>query len=493
MMNSKVLNETATVEPSTEGALDTQGVAKVAARTQQLFTEHCQRVCRNADRLFVLLLILEWLAGVVVALTVSPRAWRGLSSQPHIHLYVAGFLGLFIIGLPVFFALTRPATTVTRHVIAIGQSLMSALIIHLSGGRIEAHFLVFGSLSFLAFYRDWRVLVTASIVVALDHFLRGVYFPQSVYGTPIVEPLRWLEHAAWVGFADLFLSYSCLLGRREMMGIAHRQAQLESTNEIIEHKVVMRTREVEEYARRAQETRRQVALMEQREDFMATLTHDLKNPIIGANRILELFLDGKLGALEDSQLKIILQLRDSNKNLLEMLKNLIDVYRYEKEANELKFELITALPQVEQCLESMSALAAARRIEIEVVVEGNPLIQADPHSLRRVMQNLIDNAIKFAPDGGRVTVTLKEESAGEKKRARVDVHNTGSFITEDDRKRLFQRFWQGTEGKRYVPGTGLGLYVCRQITDAHGGIISCRSDTSGTTFSVILPAVIAPR
>ena len=74
--------------------------------------------------------------------------------------------------------------------------LMGALLIHLTGGRIETHFHVFGSLAFLAFYRDWRVLIPATIVVALDHMLRGMFWPQSVYGVLVASEWRWLEHAA---------------------------------------------------------------------------------------------------------------------------------------------------------------------------------------------------------------------------------------------------------------------------------------------------------
>ena len=88
--------------------------------------------------------------------------------------------------------------------------LMGALLIHLTGGRIETHFHVFGSLAFLAFYRDWRVLVPATIVVALDHMLRGMFWPQSVYGVLVASQWRWVEHAAWVVFEDVFLVVSCL-------------------------------------------------------------------------------------------------------------------------------------------------------------------------------------------------------------------------------------------------------------------------------------------
>jgi len=75
----------------------------------------------------------------------------------------------------------------------------------LSGGRIETHFHVFGSLAFLAFYRDWRVLVPATIVVAADHALRGIFYPQSVFGILTASPWRWVEHACWVIFEDVIL------------------------------------------------------------------------------------------------------------------------------------------------------------------------------------------------------------------------------------------------------------------------------------------------
>jgi PAS domain S-box-containing protein len=109
--------------------------------------------------------------------------------------------------------------------------LMSALLIALTGGRIETHFHVFGSLVILSFYRDWRVLIPATIVVALDHFLRGIYWPYSVYGVLTASPLRSIEHAGWVIFEDVFLVISCLRSIREMRSIANRTAALEASEQ----------------------------------------------------------------------------------------------------------------------------------------------------------------------------------------------------------------------------------------------------------------------
>jgi hypothetical protein len=109
--------------------------------------------------------------------------------------------------------------------------LSSALLIHLTGGRIETHFHVFGSLAFLAFYLDWQVILTATIVVAADHFLRGIYWPESVYGVTNPEWWRFLEHAGWVVFEDVFLIWSCVMGNREMAASAARQAEVEHLSE----------------------------------------------------------------------------------------------------------------------------------------------------------------------------------------------------------------------------------------------------------------------
>ncbi|TMA67177.1 MAG: PAS domain S-box protein, partial [Deltaproteobacteria bacterium] len=122
--------------------------------------------------------------------------------------------------------------------------LMSALLIHLSGGRIETHFHVFGSLAFLAFYRDWTVFVPATLLVAADHFLRGVYWPQSVYGLLTPSPWRWLEHAAWVAFEETFLINACLQSVREMWDIARQRAELEVARQKTEQTVLERTAEL---------------------------------------------------------------------------------------------------------------------------------------------------------------------------------------------------------------------------------------------------------
>ena len=213
----------------------------IADRTRVLFAEHERMIGSRTSRMFAGLMVFQYLAGIAAALWLSPRTWIGAHSETHLHVFAAVILGGLITGVPLCLTLFRPSQASTRHAVAIGQALTSALLIHLSGGRIETHFHVFGMLAFLSFYRDWRVLVTASGLVAVDHFVRGVYWPQSVFGVLASSQWRWLEHAGWVIFEDIFLILACFSGRREMNAIADRQARLEATKQGVEQEVRERT------------------------------------------------------------------------------------------------------------------------------------------------------------------------------------------------------------------------------------------------------------
>jgi PAS domain S-box-containing protein len=212
-----------------------------ASRVAEIFNEHQRLVHRRTDRMFAALMGLQWLAGIAAALWVSPKAWEGTASHTHPHVWAAVFLGGAISSLPIILAVFRAGEITTRYTVAVGQMLMGALMIHLTGGRIETHFHVFGSLAFLSFYRDWRVLIPATVVVAADHFLRGVFWPQSVYGVLAASEWRWLEHAGWVIFEVTFLFIAIRHSIGEMLGIAERTSEIESLNEGLEAHVASRT------------------------------------------------------------------------------------------------------------------------------------------------------------------------------------------------------------------------------------------------------------
>lgn len=216
----------------------------LSQRERELFAHDLHAVHARTDRLFGWLLIAQWAAGIACALTLTPLAWEGTRSSVHPHVWAAVLLGGLITSLPFALARLMPGRIVTRHAIAAAQVLWSALLIDLTGGRLETHFHVFGSLAFIAFYRDWRVLMTATVVVAADHCLRGWLWPRSVFGPGAVVSWRWLEHAGWVLFEDAFLIPACLRGMAEMRTIAARQAAVEAAQAGTEQEVRERTREL---------------------------------------------------------------------------------------------------------------------------------------------------------------------------------------------------------------------------------------------------------
>ena len=180
----------------------------------------------NVDLAMACLLFTEWIVAIIAAVWLSPAIWHKSERIIHPHLWMAIIGGFSIVSLPIFLVWFYRGRTFTRHAVAVGQMLMSALFIDISGGRIETHFHIFGSLAFLAFYRDWRILLTASAVTVLDHVIRGIWLPESIYGMFTVSPWRWLEHAWWVATEDAVLVLSCHRSIREMRVIATREAQL---------------------------------------------------------------------------------------------------------------------------------------------------------------------------------------------------------------------------------------------------------------------------
>ena len=221
-------------------------MTRTQRRTAELETAHLDRIYRQTDRLFLWLTLLEYVGGVIAAIALSPKSYYGSVGVIHPHVLVAIVLGAVIAAPIVVATLLWPGQYRTRVIVAVCQMLISALLIHLSGGRIETHFHVFGTLAFLAFYRDWRILIPATVVVAGDHMIRGIYLPESVYGIVTGAEWRFVEHACWVIFEDVILIASCKRGVQEIRAIAERQAEIEATTERVEAAVEQRTEELRE-------------------------------------------------------------------------------------------------------------------------------------------------------------------------------------------------------------------------------------------------------
>lgn len=229
-----------------------------------------------------------------------------------------------------------------------------------------------------------------------------------------------------------------------------------------------------------------VQLQQQREDFVATLTHDLKTPVSATNRAVKLLLDGDFGEVNAEQREILSTLLQSNTTLYGLVQTLLDVYRFDSGVKEMRMTPCDLSSIVTQFVTEVMPLAEERKIQlITVLPDRIKEIPCDKEEIRRVIQNLIDNSLKFTPGGGRIQVELFQNDDV----TTLTVSDTGKGIPPENMAKLFQRFWQAGSSGRYYASTGLGLYLSRKIVEGHGGQIWCESQIGkGSQFTVELPS-----
>ncbi|MCU1275082.1 MAG: signal transduction histidine kinase [Bryobacterales bacterium] len=460
----------------------------IAPQALELMEEHKNVIYAQTSRLFAILMLAQWAAAIAAALWISPRTWEGATSRIHVHVWLAVLLGGGITSLPVLLALIWPRETFTRHTVAACQMLMSALLIHLTGGRIETHFHVFGSLAFLAYYRDWRVLLPATVVVAADHFVRGVYFPQSVFGVLTASPWRWVEHAGWVIFEDAILVKMCMQGVREMWEIAKRQASIEGITLGLEHKVRERTLELE-YAKQAAE-----AASRAKSEFLANMSHEIRTPMNGVLGMTELTLDTELTPEQRDYLSTAKASADA---LLTVINDILDFSKIEAGMLELDPVEFRLRENIEETIKTLALGAHQKGLELVCDIGGSvpDIVVGDVLRTRQVLINLISNAVKFT-DRGEVVVSLEatrraagKDGLGSGLDLLFAVRDTGIGITCEKQRTIFQAFTQADSSTtRRYGGTGLGLTISLRLIEMMGGRIWVESEPlKGSTFWFTVP------
>ncbi|MBD3881028.1 hybrid sensor histidine kinase/response regulator [Phormidium tenue FACHB-886] len=256
----------------------------------------------------------------------------------------------------------------------------------------------------------------------------------------------------------------------------------------------VRLYQAQQQAELAEQQKEQLA--RQREDFVSRLTHDLRTPLVAADRMLSLFQEGAFGDISPEMQEVLVTMVRSNQNLLQMVNTILEVYRHDAGRKTLNFEACGLRDVITQVLQELSPLAQERSLDMKLDADDQTkgIVQGDCMELRRLLINLVGNAIKFT-DKGSVTIRLTEDHRPFRKEgeqvaqlvrcAVVEVEDTGAGISAEDQATLFERFRQGNHKRS---GSGLGMYLSRRIVEAHNGSIEVKSQLGkGSLFIVCLP------
>ncbi|HEX8127603.1 MAG TPA: ATP-binding protein [Pyrinomonadaceae bacterium] len=229
-------------------------------------------------------------------------------------------------------------------------------------------------------------------------------------------------------------------------------------------------------------------LAEMREEFLALTTHDLRSPLTVISGVISFFTSGRLGELSPEQKNMVQMMERNTQNLIELVNDLLDAAKLESGSLQLELSDVDLRAHVHEVCEPFVQIAREKglALTLEDAPAPVPTVRADRAKIRRVVVNLISNALKFTPKGGRVSVRVEPAGDGE---VCISVSDTGVGIAPDDLPILFDKYEQARHrATRGEKGTGLGLYITRQLVELHGGRIRVESEVGrGSTFSFTLP------
>ena len=254
---------------------------------------------------------------------------------------------------------------------------------------------------------------------------------------------------------------------------------------------------------------RQATMIRQRDDFVARLTHDLRTPLVAANRMLHLSLQGVFGEPPAEMNEAISNVITNNESLLQMTNTLLQVYRHEAGQKRLVKTPLSLYSLSKEIVQELKPLSDEKEIDLNIEAEGDEdlaknsdpyKVEGDRIELRRLLTNLLGNAIKFT-DEGSISVHLSTQAAGELSSqlestvtegsenacevVSVAITDTGAGIEPEAQDKIFDWFYQGDHMRA---GSGLGLHLSKRIAELHSGNLSLQSELGkGSTFTLSLP------
>ena len=221
-------------------------------------------------------------------------------------------------------------------------------------------------------------------------------------------------------------------------------------------------------------------------DFFSSMSHELRTPLTSIKEGTGLLLDGVGGQTTDKQRKLLAILAEESNRLIGVVNSLLDLSKMDAGMMNYEFETVNLEPLIRRAVAEITPLVEAKKISLESAVEmALPAARMDPERILQVLRNLIGNAVKFTPNGGRVKIIAKPVNG----KLQVSVTDSGPGVPAESLRLIFEKFSQGKhKGAHTRQGTGLGLAIAKSIIQSHGGEIWAESQLGrGSTFVFVLP------
>ena len=221
-------------------------------------------------------------------------------------------------------------------------------------------------------------------------------------------------------------------------------------------------------------------------EFISVVSHQLRSPLSNLRWAIELLMSGRLGKIEEKQTEYFRILKENSGRMGELVSDLLIVSRIETATLPQKRKEISLEDLIKKLISEFEPFAQASNVEIEFKSEENlPKILADPSQIRLVVENLLDNAVRYIKDRGKVKMLLSRRGQN----LYFEIEDNGVGIPKEDQKYIFQKFFRSENILRYqTQGSGLGLYISKAIIERSGGKIGFKSQEGvGSTFWFTLP------